>query len=83
MRDTKLGPLMIGGSRLLPARLDNAQARYADFRNADLRRARLSGCDMSYANLADADMRDSETDGVDFSGAKLPGRFAEALAATA
>jgi hypothetical protein len=31
----------------------------------------------------EADMRDTETDGVEFSGAKLPGRFAESLAATA
>ena len=76
-------PLMIGGARLLPARLDNAQARYADLRGADLRRARLSGSDLSYANLVDADMRDSETQGAEFSGAKLPGRFAEALAASA
>jgi hypothetical protein len=33
--------------------------------------------------MSDADMRDCETHGVEFSGAKLPGRFAEALAATA
>src|SRR5690606_25837022 len=32
LRDTKLGPLVITGGRMLPARLDNAQARYADFR---------------------------------------------------
>ena len=44
-------------------------------------RARVAPGDI--AALADADMRDSETDGVDFSGAKLPGRFAEALAASA
>jgi len=31
----------------------------------------------------DADLRDSETEGTDFSGAKLPGRFIEALAASA
>ena len=31
----------------------------------------------------DADMRDTEAQGADFSGAKLPGRFAEALAASA
>ena len=82
LRDTKLGPLLISGGRLLPARLDNAQARYVDLRGSDLRRARLSGCDMSFANLVDADMRDSEMQGADFSGAKLPGRFADALAAS-
>ncbi len=48
----------------------------------NLRRARLSGCDMAYANLVDADMRDSEMQGADFSGAKLPGRLADALAAS-
>jgi uncharacterized protein YjbI with pentapeptide repeats len=83
LRDTKLGPLMIAGGRLLPSRLDNAQARYADLRGADLRRARLSGSDLSYSNMTDADMRDTETLGTDFSGAKLSTRFAEALQASA
>ena len=83
LRDTKLGPLLIAGGRLLPARLDNSQARYADLRGSDLRRARLSGCDLSYTNLSDADMRDTETQGAEFAGAKLPMRFAQALAATA
>jgi len=67
---------------LQPERAVSRQARYADLRGADLRRVRLSGCDLSFSNLIDADMRDSEMQGADFSGAKLPGHFAEALAAS-
>ena len=75
LRDTKLGPLLITGRRLLPARLDNAQARYADFRGADLRRARHVGL---RSLLCQSDRRRparSEIDGREFSGAKLPMRI--------
>ena len=65
LRDTKLGPLMISESRLLPARLDNVEARYADFRGADLRRIRINGSDLAYANLGDADLRDVDMTGVE------------------
>ena len=41
------------------------------------------GADFSYANLTDADLSGCEIDGCDTSGAKLPMRFAEALAASA
>jgi uncharacterized protein YjbI with pentapeptide repeats len=49
----------------------------------DFKRVRLSGADFSYANLTDADLSGCEMDGCDTSGAKLPMRFAEALAASA
>ena len=81
LRDAKLGPLLISGDRLLPARLDNAEARYADFRGADLRRVRLTGSDLAYANLTDADLRDADMTDVDLTGAKLPMQFAAAASA--
>ena len=43
----------------------------------------MRGANLIGADLFEADVRDCKTDGVDFSGAKLPGRFAEALATTA
>ena len=73
----KLGPLLIASERLLPARLDNAEARYADFRGADLRRVRMTGSDFAYANLSTADLRDVDMTGVELAGAKLPMQFAE------
>jgi len=51
-----MGPLLIAAGRFLPSRLDNAEARYTDFRGAELKRVRLSGTDLSYANLLDADL---------------------------
>ena len=46
-------------------------------------RALLTSTPAGKAAYVDADLRDSETEGTDFSGAKLPGRFIEALAASA
>ena len=68
LRNAKLGPLLIAAERLLPARLDNVEARYADFRGADLRRVRMTGSDLAYANLIDADLRDADMTDVDLPG---------------
>ena len=81
LRDAKIGPLMISDDRLLPSRLDNVMARYADFRGADLRRASLIGSALAYANLTDANLRDTDTEDTDFTGAKLPVMFVENAAA--
>ena len=79
---TKLGPLLIAGERLLPARLDNAEARYADFRGADLRRMRMTGSDLSYANLGDAGYaRHRHDQGANCSAPSCPMQFAEAASA--
>ena len=37
-----------------------AEARYADFHGADLRRTHMTGCDFGYANLTGADLRDAD-----------------------
>src|SRR5262249_46381430 len=42
MRDVNLGPLLISNERLLTARLDRVDARYTDFRGADLRQTVLA-----------------------------------------
>jgi uncharacterized protein YjbI with pentapeptide repeats len=63
---------MISDARLLPTRLDGAQARYADLRGADLRRACLTETDLAYANLTDADLRDTDFGSAILTGAKLP-----------
>ena len=75
-----MGPLLISHARLLPARLDMAQARYADFRGADLRRVRFSGADLAYANLSDCDVRGAEIAEADLTGARLPMMFADRMA---
>ncbi len=79
----QIGLLMISDSHLLPARLDKAAARYADFRGADLRRVNFTGADLAYANLCDTDLRGANIDAADTTGAKLSRETTQTIAASA
>ena len=68
LRDANLGPLLISNERLLPTRLERADARYADFLGAELRQAVLAESDLAYADLTGASLR-----AADFRGAMIQG----------
>jgi uncharacterized protein YjbI with pentapeptide repeats len=71
LRDVNLGPLLISKDRLLPARLERCDARYADFRGADLRQAVFSEGDLAYADLTGAKLRATDFRGAILQGIKL------------
>ena len=60
--------MLFRSERLLPARLERADARYADFRGADMRQTILTEADLAYANFTGAKLR-----AADFRGAMLQG----------
>ena len=66
-----LGPLLISNQRLLPARLERVDARYADFRGAELRQTVLAESDLAYADLTGATLRSADFRGAMLQGIKL------------
>lgn len=68
LREAQLGPLFLGGDRMLPANLRQVTAKKADFSGADLRRCDFQEADLERANFTGAIARD-----VDLTGAILTG----------
>jgi uncharacterized protein YjbI with pentapeptide repeats len=71
LRDVNLGPLLITKERLLPARLERIDGRYADFRGADLRQAIFCEADLAYADITGAKLRATDFRGAILQGIKL------------
>jgi uncharacterized protein YjbI with pentapeptide repeats len=63
--------LLISNDRLLPARLERVDARYADFRGADLRQTVLAESDLAFADLTGAKLRATDFRGAILQGIKL------------
>ena len=71
LRDANLGPLLITGDKLLKAHLDRADARYCDFRGADLRQTVFTDTDAAFADLRGAALRATDFRGAILSGVKF------------
>src|SRR5262249_54973841 len=71
LREANLGPLLIANDKLLPARLEKSDARYADFRGADLRQASFGEADLAFSNFTGASLRAADFRGATLQGIKL------------
>lgn len=60
LRGATLGPLLIGGERVLPCDMTRVVAKGADFSSADLRQAILVFADLSRSNFTGANLRQAD-----------------------
>ena len=60
LRQAHLGPLLIGGDRVLPCDMTRMVAKGADFSNADLHQAMMTFADLSRSNFTGANLRQAD-----------------------
>jgi uncharacterized protein YjbI with pentapeptide repeats len=70
LRDAQMGPLLLGGDRILPCNLHLASLKGADLARADLRHAILTEADLSRANFTNAMLRQANLNGAERWGAR-------------
>jgi len=63
LRDAQMGPLLLGGDRVLPCNLTGASLKNADLARADLRHAVMTDADLSRANFTNAMLRNANFTG--------------------
>lgn len=70
LREAQMGPLLLGGDRILPCDMTDANLKGADFAMADLRQAVLVRADASRGNFAGALLRQVNATGAIRAGAR-------------
>jgi uncharacterized protein YjbI with pentapeptide repeats len=60
LREAVLGPLLIGGDRVLPCDMTRVVAKGADFSSADMRQAIMVFADLSRSNFTGANLRQAD-----------------------
>jgi uncharacterized protein YjbI with pentapeptide repeats len=70
LREAQMGPLLIGGDRVLPCNLTRAVLKNTDLARADLRQALLVEADLSRANFTNAATRQANLTGALRQGAR-------------
>jgi uncharacterized protein YjbI with pentapeptide repeats len=60
LREAMLGPLLIGGDRVLPCDMTRAVAKNTDFTGADMRQAIMVFADLSRSNFTGANLRQAD-----------------------